>query len=123
MNRSDFIITSTYQEIAGTKDSIGQYESYQAFTLPGHYQVVRGSDIRNPTYNVNPPGVDECYYFPYYENGKRERERKAYWEKRLFADHGPDIFGKLEDPHKPPLFSMARLDKIKNLSGLVQAFG
>ncbi|MDZ7623462.1 MAG: hypothetical protein U5J96_03320 [Ignavibacteriaceae bacterium] len=38
MNAADFIITSTYQEIAGREDSIGQYESYvglyYARTLP-----------------------------------------------------------------------------------------
>jgi sucrose synthase len=38
MNTADFIITSTYQEIAGTDDSVGQYESYglhDARPLPG----------------------------------------------------------------------------------------
>ena len=29
----------------------------------------------------------------------------------------------MEDPDKVPIFTMARLDKIKNLSGLMQAFG
>ncbi|MGH9426122.1 MAG: sucrose synthase, partial [Terriglobia bacterium] len=37
MNSADFIITSTYQEIAGTVDSVGQYESYSSFTMPGLY--------------------------------------------------------------------------------------
>ena len=32
MNSADFIITSTYQEIAGTRDTVGQYESYQSLT-------------------------------------------------------------------------------------------
>ncbi|KAF2315037.1 hypothetical protein GH714_037634 [Hevea brasiliensis] len=40
MNNADFIITSTYQEIAGTKNTVGQYESHTAFTLPGLYRVV-----------------------------------------------------------------------------------
>ena len=35
MNAADFIITSTYQEIAGREDSVGQYESYVNFTMPG----------------------------------------------------------------------------------------
>ncbi|MBL0379290.1 MAG: hypothetical protein JKP90_06380 [Desulfofustis sp. PB-SRB1] len=35
MNSSDFIITSTYQEIAGSDDVVGQYESYGSFTMPG----------------------------------------------------------------------------------------
>jgi len=37
MNRADFIVTSTYQEIAGHDDTAGQYESYQHFTMPGLY--------------------------------------------------------------------------------------
>ncbi|PWZ57157.1 Sucrose synthase 4 [Zea mays] len=32
MNNADFIITSTYQEIAGSKNIVGQYESHIAFT-------------------------------------------------------------------------------------------
>ena len=35
MNAADFIITSTYQEIAGTPETMGQYESYRFFTMPG----------------------------------------------------------------------------------------
>ena len=38
MNAADFIIASTYQEIAGTEDSIGQYESHTSFTMPGLYR-------------------------------------------------------------------------------------
>jgi sucrose synthase len=35
MNAANIIITSTYQEkIAGTEDSMGQYESYKNFTMP-----------------------------------------------------------------------------------------
>lgn len=37
---ADFIITSSFQEIAGNKDSQGQYESHAAFTMPGLYRVV-----------------------------------------------------------------------------------
>ncbi|KAK9274830.1 hypothetical protein L1049_022082 [Liquidambar formosana] len=44
MNHTDFIITSTFQEIAGSKDTVGQYESHTAFTLPGLYRVVHGID-------------------------------------------------------------------------------
>jgi sucrose synthase len=31
---ADFIITSTFQEIAGNADTVGQYESHAAFTMP-----------------------------------------------------------------------------------------
>ncbi|RRT36017.1 hypothetical protein B296_00050224 [Ensete ventricosum] len=70
MNTTDFIITSTYQEIAGSKDRPGQYESHHAFTLPGL-----------------------C--------------RRGY----------------LEDRNKPIIFSMARLDTVKNITGLVEWYG
>ena len=32
MNHTDFIIASTFQEIAGSKDTLGQDESHNAFT-------------------------------------------------------------------------------------------
>ena len=44
MNHTDFIITSTYQEIAGNDQSVGQYESHIAFTMPDLYRVVNGVD-------------------------------------------------------------------------------
>ncbi len=40
MNHSDFIITSTFQEIAGTQHTVGQYEDHQSFTMPGLYRIV-----------------------------------------------------------------------------------
>ena len=48
MNAADFIITSTYQEIAGTADTVGQYETHMAFTMPGLYRVVHGIDVFDP---------------------------------------------------------------------------
>ncbi len=123
MNKSDFIITSTTQEIVGTEYALGQYESYQFFTMPNLYQVVSGIDLFAPKFNVIPPGVDEDVYFPYHETERRVKSKTEKWRKRLFTDASPDIFGVLEDPEKPPIFTMARLDKIKNLTGLVEAFG
>ncbi|MCF8025334.1 MAG: sucrose synthase [Desulfobacteraceae bacterium] len=123
MNKSDFIITSTYQEIAGTETRFGQYESYQFYTMPGLCQVVNGVNLFNPKFNVVPPGVDETNYFPYYENDRRSEARRSHWEKRLFSLEHPDIYGRLENPEKPPIFTMARLDRIKNITGLVEAFG
>ncbi|WJZ99631.1 hypothetical protein VitviT2T_018056 [Vitis vinifera] len=45
MNNADSIITSTYQEIAGSKNHVGQYESHTAFTLLGLHRVVHGIDF------------------------------------------------------------------------------
>ncbi|MGA9177163.1 MAG: sucrose synthase, partial [Desulfobacterales bacterium] len=123
MNKSDFIITSTLQEIIGTPDTMGQYESYQFFTMPDLYQVVSGINLFAPKFNVIPPGVDEELYFPYYEKEKRIEHKWKHWEKRLFYDESKDIFGKLDDPEKPAVFTMARFDKIKNITGLIHAFG
>jgi sucrose synthase len=64
MNTADFIITSTYQEIAGTDESVGQYESYSAFSLPGLYRVVHGIDVFDPKFNIVSPGADPDVYFP-----------------------------------------------------------
>ena len=41
---ADFIITSTYQEIAGQTAHVGQYESHMAFTMPGLFRV---TSVRN----------------------------------------------------------------------------
>jgi sucrose synthase len=123
MNKSDFIITSTLQEIIGTEDTMGQYESYQFFTMPDLCQIISGINLFAPKFNVIPPGVDEELYFPYYEKKKRIEHKWRTWEKRLFYDEAEDIFGKLDDPDKPPIFTMARFDKIKNITGLIHAFG
>ncbi len=123
MNKSDFIITSTHQEITGTEDTMGQYESYQQFTMPGLFQVTSGVDLWAPKFNVIPPGVEESLYYPYHEKDRRTESQRGYWEKRLFREEAEDIFGALDDPEKPPIFTMARFDKIKNITGLIEAFG
>jgi sucrose synthase len=41
---------------------MGQYESYQFFTLPDLYQVVNGINLYAPKFNVIRPGVDETLY-------------------------------------------------------------
>ncbi|ONK64387.1 uncharacterized protein A4U43_C07F25270 [Asparagus officinalis] len=92
MNHTDFIITSTFQEIAGNKDTIGQYESHTAFTLPGLYRVVHGIDVFDPKFNIVSRGADMSIYFPYYEESRRLTSLHAEIEELLFssvenADH------------------------------------
>ncbi|WP_324780346.1 sucrose synthase [Thiobacillus sedimenti] len=124
MNHADFIITSTYQEIAGTADGVGQYESYRAFTLPGLYRVVHGIDVFDPKFNIVSPGADAAIYFPYMQTERRLHSLMPEIERLLYArDPGVAHRGCFEDPHKPLIFSMARLDRIKNLSGLTEWFG
>lgn len=124
MNSADFIITSTYQEIAGTAQTVGQYESYQAFTLPGLYRVVQGIDPFDPKFNIVSSGADERIYFSYLDEGRRLRSLQADIERLLFGeDPGVPWRGHFSDPGKPLLFTLARLDRIKNLTGLADWFG
>ena len=124
MNSADFIITSTYQEIAGGEDSIGQYESYTNFTMPGLYRVAGGINLFHPKFNILPPGVNTKLFFPYTKTKSRSKKIKDEIYKRFFGDHDPvDGIGKLKNPDLPPIFSMARLDKIKNITSLVKWFG
>ncbi len=124
MNSADFIITSTYQEIAGTGETVGQYESYQAFTMPGLYRVVHGIDAFDPKFNIVSPGADERVYFPCTDESRRLRSLQPDIERLLYGDEpGQAWRGRFEDPGKPIIFSLARMDRIKNLTGLADWFG
>ena len=123
MNKADIIISSTKQEIAGTDTTMGQYESYCLFSMPELYKVTDGVNLLHPKFNVISPGVDESIYFPYTETSKRLKNQTQELNKRLFLNKGEDIFGELEHPDKTPIFTIARMDKIKNLTGLVESFG
>ncbi|KAK0583039.1 hypothetical protein LWI29_032764 [Acer saccharum] len=124
MNNADFIITSTYQEIAGTKNTVGQYESHTAFTLPGLYRVVHGIDVFDTKFNIVSPGADMDIYFPYSEKQKRLTALHGSIEALLFDPEQTDEHvGTLSDRSKPIIFSMARLDHVKNISGLVECYG
>ncbi|KAE9593797.1 Sucrose synthase 2 [Lupinus albus] len=123
MNNADFIITSTYQEIAGTKNTVGQYESHSAFTLPGLYRVVHGIDVFDPKFNIVSPGADMSIYFPYSEKQKRLTALHGSIEKLLYdPEQTDDYIGSLKDRSKPIIFSMARLDRVKNMTGLVESY-
>ncbi|WP_291319470.1 sucrose synthase [Desulfonatronospira sp.] len=123
MNTADFIITSTYQEIAGTEESVGQYETYNAFTMPDLYRVVSGIDVFDPKFNVVSPGADENVYFPYYEKDRRLTVLHDELTHYIYGPPGDRARGELQDRSKPILFTMARLDRIKNLTNLVRWYG
>ncbi len=122
MNSADFIITSTYQEIAGSNDVIGQYESYGSFTMPGLQRVIHGVDVFDPKFNIVSPGADETVYFPYTKKEFRLTDLETEITRLVLGDEEPDSRGILSEKDKPLLFSMARLDHIKNLTGLVEWF-
>ncbi len=123
MNTADFIITSTYQEIAGNSHSIGQYESYSTFTMPELYRVVSGIDIFDPKFNIVSPGADPNIFFPYTEQEQRLTELHEEINELLFGDGQSKTRGILEEPDKPLIFTLSRLDYIKNITGFVDWYG
>ena len=121
MNAADFIVTSSYQEIVGSPDTIGQYESYKCFTMPQLYHVINGIELFNPKFNRIPPGVDERVFYPY-TNARSTPDRDRITHL-IFEQEDPTIFGKLADPHRRPLLAVSPLTAVKNLAGLVECFG
>lgn len=122
MNAADFIIASTYQEIAGNEESLGQYESHTSFTMPSLYRVVNGIDIYDPKFNIVSPGADASIYFPYTEESRRLHGLHHDIHELIYGDSRDESRGVLADHSKPLIFTMARLDVIKNITGLVQWF-
>ena len=122
MNTADFIITSTYQEIAGTQDSTGQYESYSSFTMPGLYRVINGIDVFDPKFNIVSPGADADIYFPYSETERRLTQLHEEIESVIYGEQHENARGQLADKDKPLIFAMSRLDTIKNVTGLTEAY-
>lgn len=123
MNGADFIIASSYQEIVGTPDSLGQYESYKCFTMPQLYHVVDGIELFSPKFNVVPPGIDENIFFPYSQAENRVESDTARLRNLLLYQENPAIWGRLENPDKRPIFAIGPINAIKNLTGLVECFG
>ncbi|MCK4839290.1 MAG: glycosyltransferase, partial [Desulfobulbaceae bacterium] len=93
-------------------------------TMPGLMHVSNGINLFHPRFNVISPGVNTDIYFPY-----KEKKRRRSWQKIkslasvIFEQEDGDSFGSLDNPDLPPIFSIARLDRIKNLTGLVEAYG
>ncbi|XP_076926519.1 sucrose synthase 7-like [Bidens hawaiensis] len=124
MNAADFIITSTYQEIVGSKQRPGQYETHEAFSMPGLCRVVSGINVFDPKFNIASPGAEQSVYFPYTEKEKRLKSFHPAIKELLFNEQDNDEhMGYLADITKPIIFSMARLDTVKNITGLTEWYG
>ncbi|HIK06975.1 MAG TPA: sucrose synthase [Trichormus sp. M33_DOE_039] len=123
MNAADFIVTSSYQEIVGTPESIGQYESYKCFTMPHLYHVIDGIDLFNPKFNMIPPGVNEQVFFDYSQKNQRKPHLTTKIFDLLLHQEHPQILGKLDDGQKRPILAVAPITSMKNLTGLVECFG
>jgi len=68
-----------------SKDTVGQYESHTAFTLPGLYRVVHGIDVFDPKFNIVSPGADMGIYFPYTETERRLTNFHPEIEELLYS--------------------------------------
>jgi sucrose synthase len=123
MNAADFIVTSSYQEIVGTPDSIGQYESYKCFTMPELYHVINGLDLFSPKFNMVAPGVNENIFFPYSQVEDRDQSVITRVKELLFDREDPHILGNLDDPNKRIILAVAPMTEVKNLAGLAECFG
>jgi sucrose synthase len=127
MNAADFIITSTYQEIVGTPEQLGQYESYKYFTMPHLYHVADGIDLFSPKFNVVPPGVDESIFFPYTQTSEPDPSAPSQGhdviKELLFTQETSQIVGHLDNTSKRPILALAPLYPSKNLTGLAECFG
>lgn len=120
MNAADFLVASSYQEILGTPDTIGQYESYKSFTMPQLFHAIDGIDLFSPKFNVVPPGVNESVFFPYTE--RRDQNLRAEVEELLFTREDYRIIGYLEERKKRAILAIAPVTSIKNITGLVECY-
>jgi sucrose synthase len=123
MNAADFIVTSSYQEIMGTPDTTGQFESYQCFSMPQLFHVVNGIELCSPKFNVVPPGINERAFFPYHLTQERVTGDGDRLSQLLFTQADDQILGYFKDPHKRPILNFAPINATKNLTGLVECFG
>ncbi len=124
INSANFLIASSYQEIAGTEESVGQYESYKHFTMPGLYRVENGVEPKHTKFNIVSPGVNQNVFFPASQGEDRVADVTKSIDEMFFENvEEPYLWGKLSDPGKIPIFAMSRLDTIKNITGLIRWFG
>ncbi len=123
MNAADFIITASYQEIVGTPESMGQYESYKLFTMPHLYHVVDGIDLFSPKFNRIPPGVNDQVFYPSSQADSASLKERDRVSNLLFDQEHERILGKLVQPEKIPLLAIAPFSPVKNLTGLIECFG
>lgn len=123
MNAADFIIASSYQEIVGTPDTIGQYESYKCFTMPQLYHVVDGINLFSTRFNVLPPGINQDYYFPYNQHELRDvNNLRESIQDLLFEREDSAIVGKLIEPKKRIILAVGSINQTNNQVGLLEWF-
>ncbi|KAH1046372.1 hypothetical protein J1N35_037156 [Gossypium stocksii] len=87
------------------------------------YRVVHGIDVFDPKFNIVSPGADMSIYFPYSDKERRLTAFHGSIEELLDnPEQNDEHVGMLSDRSKPLIFSMARLDRVKILTGLVECY-
>jgi sucrose synthase len=76
--------------------------------------------VFDPKFNIVSPGADPHVFFPFFDTERRPAELRAAVADLIHGDGRPDTRGHLADREKPVLFVMSRLDRIKNVSGLLE---
>lgn len=97
---SEFIVTSTYLEIADWE----QYKNYN-----------------KAQFHVQPPGVDVEKFSPYYIKHFQEEEDLIQLQRRYWVGQSIEKF--LTNPNKPVIMALSRPDRRKNLHMLIEAYG
>ncbi|RWW47848.1 hypothetical protein BHE74_00046129 [Ensete ventricosum] len=98
--------------------------------MPGLCRFASGINVFDPKFNIASPGADQSVYFPHTQKHRRLTSFLPAIEELLFprsltseSNTGHGNRGFLEDKRKPIIFSMARLDTVKNITGLVEWYG
>jgi sucrose-phosphate synthase len=97
---SEFIVTSTYLEIADWE----QYNNYN-----------------KAQFHVQPPGIDVSKFTPYYIKSFKEDEDYLQLQRRYWVGQNIEKF--LTNPNKPVILALSRPDRRKNLHFLIEAYG
>jgi len=71
-------------------DTVGQYESHQAFTMPGLYRVVNGINVFDPKFNIVSPGADSSIYYPFADKENRLSSLHGAIEELLYSPEQTD---------------------------------
>jgi sucrose synthase len=91
--------------------------------MPELYRVIQGIDIFDPKFNIVSPGADANVYFSYAEGEQRLQSLHGEIEDLIYGAPDERSRGQLANRSKPLIFTMARLDHIKNIAGLVEWYG
>ncbi len=91
--------------------------------MPNLYRVVDGIDVFDSKFNIVSPGCDANLYFPFSDNSKRLTSAQDYISNLFYGDEQANVTVGTLVEQKPIIFSMARLDAVKNLTGLASIFG